>query len=376
MKRHLLRIACLVAAAAILSQTSGCGPEKSPASAPRVKNVILMVGDGMGLAQVSALMLANEGTPLNMERASVGGFVKTASANNRVTDSAAAATALATGQKTNNGYLGVGPDGTPLETILEKAERAGLPTGLVATTHVMHATPGAFYSHTPNRNDYQGIALSLLDAGIDVAIGAGINYLTDRADGRDLAEELRKQGYVVVDSLAGLHGVTSGQAMALYNENDIPKYLRDGRDPMMLAKGASKALEILSANTPRGAGGFFMMVEGSWIDSAGHANDSEMLLGEMVDFDNAVGACFDYADAHPGTLVIVLADHETGGLTIPSGRENFLLPDSGIEFRWSTGGHTATMIPMVAYGAHADLFGGMMDNTDVNRLMVELLGLE
>jgi alkaline phosphatase len=118
------------------------------------------------------------------------------------------------------------------------------------------------------------------------------------------------------------------------------------------------------------------MVEGSLIDYAGHDRDAEALLGEMGDFDTAVGVAFDYADAHAGTLVIVLADHETGGLTLPAGRENFLLPDSGVDFRWSTGGHTATMVPILAYGAHAELFSGVMDNTEVNRRMVRLLGLQ
>jgi alkaline phosphatase len=334
-----------------------------------------MVGDGMGLGQLSALMLSEDERTLDMERASTAGFVKTASANNRVTDSAAAGTAYATGEKTNNGYLSVDPTGKPLETILEKAERAGLATGLVVTTHLMHATPGAFYAHNPNRNDYEGIALGLPDSGIDVAIGGGMKYLTERGDGRDLAGELRRQGYTVADSLAGLDGVTAGQAMAIYPGGGLP-LVKDGRDPEYLPRATAKALEILTADTPHGDGGFFLMVEGSYIDSAGHDNDAEALLGEMADFDASVGVAFDYADAHPGTLVIVLADHETGGLTLPAGRENFLLPDSGVEFRWSTGGHTGTMVPMFAYGAHADLLGGVMDNTRVNHLMVQLLGLE
>jgi alkaline phosphatase len=375
MTRLFFRFAAVAATAIMFSLIQGCGEKSRPSAAPRVKNVILMVGDGMGLAQISALALADDGQPLNMERASVGGFVKTRSANNRVTDSAAAATAYATGTKTDNGYLSVDPAGEPLETILEKAEREGLATGLVATTHITHATPGAFYAHVTNRDDYRAVALDLLPSGIDVAIGGGGDYLTVRRDGRNLVEELRELGYVMTDSLAGLDAVTNGQAMAIYPGGGLP-LIRDGRDPEYLSKATSKALEIVTANTPHGGGGFFLMVEGSYIDSAGHDNDAEELLGEMRDFDAAVGVAFDYADAHPGTLVIVLADHETGGLSLPSGKSDFLLPDSGVEFRWSTDGHTATMVPMVAYGAHADLLGGVMDNTRVNRLMVGLLGLE
>ncbi len=372
--RHFLRSAALVLAVLLLAPIGGCSTKSRPASAPRVKNVILMVGDGMGLAQVSALMLAEEYRPVNLERATVGGFVKTYSANNRVTDSAAAGTAYATGHKTDNGHLGVDPDGKPLETILDKAERAGLPTGLVATVNIQHATPGAFYGNTEKRYNYDSISLDLVTSGVDVAIAGGRKYLTDREDGRDLVDELRKQGYVMVDSLAGLDGVTSGLAMALY-EDSFP-FVSEGRDPEYLPRAAAKALEILTANTPRGQGGFFLMIEGSRIDYAGHGNDTEALIGEMRDFDAAVGVAFDYADAHPGTLVVVVADHETGGLSIPAGKEDFTLPDSGVEFRWSTGGHSASMVPMFTYGSEASHFGGVMENTDVNRLITQLLGLE
>lgn len=374
MKRDILYLVMAAVTMAMPLSTASCSEQSKPASSPRVKNVILMVGDGMGLSQVSALMISGGYEPVNMERASVGGFVKTNSANNRVTDSAASGTAYATGEKTNNGHLGVLPDGTPVESILEKAERKGLATGLVVTTIIQHATPGAFYGHNRDRNDYRGISLQLLDSGIDVAIGGGRRYLTDRRDGRDLVGELEKRGYLMADSLEMLDGVGSGEVMALYPEG-LP-LVKDGRDPEYLPKATAKALEILTADTPRAGGGFFLMVEGSYIDSAGHSNDGEALLGEMRDFDQAVGVAFDYADSHPGTLVIVLADHETGGLSIPAGREDFLLPDSGVSFKWSTGGHTGTMVPMFAYGAHADYFGGVLDNTEVNHKMIELLGLQ
>ncbi|MDR2882343.1 MAG: alkaline phosphatase [Alistipes sp.] len=372
--RHLLRFAATVSVVMLLAPTGGCGHKSRPAAPPRVKNVILMVGDGMGLAQVSALMLAGEYRPVNLERATTGGFVKTHSADNRVTDSAAAGTAYATGHKTRNGYLGVDPDGNPLETIIDRAERAGLSTGLVATVEIQHATPGAFYGHSRQRYDYESVSLDLLTSGVDVAIAGGRRYLTDRKDGRDLVAELRAQGYFMTDSLAGLDGVTSGPAMALC-EDALP-FVSEGRDPEYLTRATAKALGILTANTPRTEGGFFLMVEGSLIDYAGHDKNTEALIGEMRDFDAAVGVAFDYADAHPGTLVVVLADHETGGLTIPAGKEDFTLPDSGVEFRWSTGGHTASMVPMFAYGAQAGLVGGVFDNTEVNRLLTQLLGVE
>jgi alkaline phosphatase len=364
----------LIALASAAIVASGCDQKKSNASSPRVKNIILMVGDGMGLAQVSALMIANDYQPVNLERASIGGFVKTYSANNRVTDSAASGTAYATGNKTNNGYLGVDPNGNPVESILEKAEKKGLQTGLVATTHVMHATPGAFYAHTTKRGDYQSIALDFLSSGVDVAIGGGMEYLRNRDDGRNLATELENQGYLVADSLDAIQNISSGQVIALSNAD--PDFITNGRNPEFLPTATAKALEILTANTPKAAGGFFLMVEGSMIDFTSHANNESALLPELREFDSAVGIAFDYADSPTGTLVIVLADHETGGLTLPSGKENFLLPDSGVEFRWSTSGHSASLVPMLAYGAHADLLGGILNNTEINQRMVELLHLE
>ncbi|MDR1671510.1 MAG: alkaline phosphatase [Alistipes sp.] len=368
------RLILILTSFAVTVSVSGCDEKDRPSSSPRVKNVILMVGDGMGLTQVSTLMLAENYAPVNFERASVSGFVKTYSANNRVTDSAAGATAYSTGQKTNNGHLGVNPAGEPLETILEKAETKGLATGLVATTIIQHATPGAFYAHTPKRNDFEAISLDLLDAGIEVAIGGGMNYLRERADGRNLAAELEEQGYLMVDSLAALDGVTDGQVMALVDAGF--DYIANGRDPEYLPRATIKALDILTADTPRAAGGFFLMVEGSMIDYTCHDNNAAAMIDEIREFDDAVGIAFDYADSHPGTLVIVLADHETGGLTLPSAEENFLLAESGVEPRWSTTGHTATMVPMFAYGAHAGLFGGVIDNTEVNQRLVELLGLK
>ncbi len=375
MKRQLFRLAAFAVAAATLAASVGCAPTNAKTTTPaepEVKNIILLVGDGMGVAQVTALMLARGYEPINIDRAQAGGMVKTWSANNRVTDSAASGTTYASGEKTNNGYLGVTPDGQPHPSILEKAEQAGMATGLVVTTIIQHATPGAFYAHNPNRNDYPGISLDLVDAGVDVAIGGGRKYLTDRTDGRNLWDELVREGYTMTESLEGLAGVTSGNAMALY-EAELPLVIR-GRDPEYLPRATAKALEILTANSAAAGKGFFLMVEGSFIDSAGHGNDAEMLLGEMGDFDASVGVAFDYADRHPGTLVIVTADHETGGLTAPSGNSDFTARESGIDYRFSTGSHTASLVPLFAYGTGAQEFSRVMDNTEISRIIARLVG--
>lgn len=369
MKTRILK----AAAAVVLTVAAvSCG-NREPQNEPEVKNIILMVGDGMGLAQVTSLMIENEYQPINIERAPVGGFVKTYSANNRVTDSSASATTYATGHKTNNSYLSVDTLGRPLPTILERAEARGMATGLVASIYVQHATPAAFYAHNTDRGQNREIALDLVGSGVDVVIGGGMRYLTkeNRPDGRDLRGELEQKGYIMVDSLGGLDNVTEGNAMALVHL-DFP-FVAQGRDPEYLPAATAKALEILTNNSK--GDGFFLMVEGSHIDHACHANNAREMIPEMRDFDNAVGVALDYAETHPGTLVIILADHETGGLSIPSGNADFLRAESGIEFKWGTGGHSAVMIPLFAYGPRAEYFSGVLENDEVGRRMQQVLGL-
>lgn len=370
MKKYILRITAAVFIFALAAPSAGhaARPDKE------VRNVILMIGDGMGLAHVTAIMIENGYGPINMERVTHGGFVKTYSANNRVTDSAASGTAYATGHKTNNSYLGVDPDGNPLETILEKANARGMATGLAVSIGIMHATPGAFYAHSKNRSDYEESILDLLETDIDVAIGGGRRYFEKRKDGRNLVEEFSSRGYLMASSLEELDGVSHGRAMAIYPGKiyDIPT-IQGGRSPEYLPGATAKALEILTNNS-RGKG-FFLMVEGSLIDGTGHSNDTPAMLAEVRDFDNAVGVALDYAETHKGTLVIILADHETGGLSIPSGNTDFLLGESGVEFNWGTTGHTGTMIPVFSYGPRAEYFSGVLDNDELGRRMQQVLGL-
>lgn len=372
MKSFILRTCTALALFAMLAAAHGC--RNTPAE-PEVDNIILMIGDGMGLAHVTALMIENEYAPINIERTQFGGFVKTYSANNRVTDSAASATAYATGEKTRNSYLGVDTLGRPLETILEKGVKKGMSAGLVASIGLPHATPGAFYGHCDDRGEYFKIARDLLDADIDVAIGGGRKYFENRPDSLDIIAALQAKGYTIADNLEGLEGVSEGKAMAVYPGNVYAMpYIVNGRDPEYLAKATGKALEILENNS-RGKG-FFLMVEGSQIDGMAHENNARGMLAEMRDFDDAVGVAIDFAETRPGTLVIVLADHETGGLTIPSGNADFLRAESGIDFRWGTGSHTGSMIPLFAYGPRAEYFSGVLENCEVGRRMQQVLGLE
>ncbi len=357
---------------AALFVLSACCEKRQEAQ--RVENVILMIGDGMGVAQVSQLIIENELKPVAMERAQAVGLVRTFSANNRVTDSAAGGTAIATGTKTSNGRIGRDAQGNDIYSILHHAREAGYPTGLVVTVDLFDATPSAFYAHVHRRQSRDTIALQLLSSGIDVAMGGGREYLDERADGRVLTDEFREKGYRVAFDMDETADVGKGQLLTVLAPDVMP-YSIHGRGDY-LPRATSKALEILSANrAARGSRGFFLMVEGSEIDYAGHDNLTDELTGELRDFDRAVQAAFDYADRTPGTLVIVTADHETGGLTAPSGSSDFTARESGIDYRFSTDSHTASLVPLFAYGTGAQEFSRVLDNTDISPILFRLMGL-
>jgi alkaline phosphatase len=363
MKKIILPLVLLMTAGLFVQCKSQPAAAKTGNIAnPPVKNVILLIGDGMGIVQTTSAMIAADG-PLAIERAPVVGLQTTRSANRRVTDSAAAGTALATGTKTDNGMIGVAPDTTALTSVLEKAVGKGLSTGLVATYRITHATPASFIAHVPDRNDEEEIAADFLDTDITLFIGGGRAKFEQRADGRNLSDELKAKGYRVAYTEEELKGITSGKVAGLLADSHLPDIL-GGRNLQYLANATDKALEILSQNDR----GFFVMVEGSMIDGGGHDNSIDKIVAETLDFDRAVARAFAFADTHPGTLVVVTADHETGGLTIPA-------DGSGVEYLFSTGGHTATMIPVYAYGTGAERFGGTMDNTDIPKRIAELLKL-
>ncbi len=348
----------------------GADAKKRPGSENKVKNIIFLIGDGMGLAHVAATTIYNNYQPLAIERADYIGLQKTYSANNRVTDSAASGTALATGVKTNNGVIGLDAKGNPAESILEKASRGGLSTGLVATYAVTHATPASFIGHVKDRGMEEEIATYFLKTDIDVFLGGGRKYFADRKDKRDLTKDLEAKGYTMIYDVADIASVEANKLGGLFASAGMAK-MRDGRGDY-LPTATAKALEILSKNKK----GFFIMIEGSMIDGGGHANDIQMVVDETMDFDKAVKVAFDFADRNPGTLVVVTADHETGGLTLPSGKPDFSLPDQGVQYKFSTGGHTGTFIPIYAYGAGAGNFSGVMENTDIPKIMARLLGVE
>lgn len=348
----------IITGAALIS----CSPLKHTAGIDtrKAKNVIFLIGDGMGSAQVYAAITASN-KPLNIERMQSTGFQKTYSANAYITDSGAAGTALATGTKTNNGAIGVDPKGNVLKSILEIAEENGLSTGLVASASVTHATPASFIAHQGSRGSYEDIASDFLQTDIDLFIGGGLNHFTKRTDGKDLTETLRANGYAVETTLDGVLKSNASKLAGLIYD-DQPPYRLKGRGDMLPATTA-KAIEILSKNKK----GFFLMVEGSQIDWAGHANAADTLIDETLDFDRAIGVALDFAAKNKRTLVVVTGDHETGGVTITGGDIN--LRKTVLSF--STRGHSGITLPVYASGPGAYKFTGIYDNTRIPMKILE-----
>lgn len=330
---------------------------------PEIKNVILMIGDGMGLPDVYAAMTVSA-YPINIERCSVIGLQKTFSADNYITDSGAAGTALATGNKTKNGAIGMDARGDRVKSILEIAEEHGLATGLVSTSSITHATPASFIAHQSSRGSYEDIAMDFLKTDIDVFIGGGIEHFARRKDKLNLLDSLKIRGYEVDTTLNMVLKSTSLKLVGLTAPVHNPYRLKGRGDMLPLSSG--KAIDILSKSKK----GFFLMIEGSQIDWAGHANVADTLVDETLDFDKAVGVALDFAKADEHTLVIITADHETGGVTITGGdRETHK-----VELHFSVKDHTAVMVPVYAYGPGADKFTGIYDNTDIFQKILTYYG--
>ncbi|RMA57132.1 alkaline phosphatase [Ulvibacter antarcticus] len=332
---------------------------KLPLTKP--KNIILLIGDGMGLSEVSASLFYNENKS-NFERFTTIGLSKTSSSNELVTDSASGATALSAGVKTYNGAIGVSKDTIAVETILENVAERGLATGLIATSSIVHATPASFYAHVKRRSLYNDIALALPNSKVDFIAGGGLKFFNMRPDGKNLLQEFENNGFEVNTTELPSEISEKKQAIILA-ENSMPK-MTEGRGDF-LPNATALGLKKLSKNP----NGFFIMIEGSQIDWGGHDNDAEYLIAELIDFDKAIGVALDFAKNDGETLVIVTADHETGGFTLAADGMDY----NKIVPTFSTGGHSATMVPVFAIGPGAALFGGVYENTEIYHKMMTLL---
>ncbi len=344
-----------------------------PEPKEEIHNVILMIGDGMGLAQINAARLKAraQNRALIIDSLPVSGLVMTYSANHLITDSAAAATALATGHKTRNKHISVTSEGKHLKTILEAAEEKGLSTGLVVTSDITHATPAAFAAHVKHRNQKTKIAEQLLENGIDILLGGGrgyflpvMNNLSFRSDRRNLIEKARNAGYATPENRNELLSTHSNKILGLF--------ARDGlnftENEPSLAEMTRVALDRLSRN----AKGFIVMIEGSQIDWAAHHKDEEETIRQTLLFDDAVKVALDFAITDGHTLLIVTADHETGGMAIEDGH----LDGSNLKIDWTTKHHTAIDVPVFSYGPGSFSLTGKMDNTELPKRIAAWLNLK
>ena len=352
---------------AVLCAAPSVARDKAPKN-EKVKNVILIIGDGMGLGATASWMVNQNYAPTCFDRAQYAAVVKTYSANNRTTDSAAAATAMATGHKTNNSMLGMLPDGEKPSSIAELAKDKGLSTGIVVTSYVLDATPGAFYAHVKNRQDRKDIAEDLIRFRPDVIVGGGRKYFTSKKyTPENLLDKAVSQGFTYVETPEEFYSAWTTPVLGLLDNGKQIDEAEINSD--LLSDLAGHTYEILGKNK----NGFFAMIEGSHIDHAAHANNSEMVLWWMEEFDKLVNAAFDYADSHKGTLVVVTADHETGGLTLVPGSKDFTKGESGLEMKYSATSHTGSPVLLYAYGASSWRFGGVIDNTDIFKRIKSVL---
>lgn len=287
------------------------------------KYVFYMIGDGMGINQVYAAQAYSRAmgqSDLNFWNFPVRSYVTSYSASSLVTDSSAAGTALATGVKIKNSALGIDPEGNKPVTIAEYAKAKGIGAGVVTTVGINHATPASFYAHTPSRNQYNDIAEQLIASKIDFA--GGSTFLTSKgATPQDLVEKARQAGINVFcgrDEYKSVKGKRVIYLSDVLNRSDLPYALDRKEDDMELADFTSAAIDYLYSNFRNK--GFFLMVEGGSIDHACHSDDAATAVHEVIDFTKSIELALNFYRQHPNeTLIVITADHETGGFTMGSG---------------------------------------------------------
>ena len=319
----------------------------------KVKNVILMIGDGMSLMHIQAAWTCNRGH-LWLENAQYTGISKTPATNRLITDSGSGGTSLATGYKTSYHAVGVDQNGNKLKSLVDYAKDAGKAAGVAVTCRLWDATPCDFLSHNMDRDQEQDLVAEMINSPVDYVFGGGAKFFLHRKDGRNLFKELEKKGYHVSRTWEDLQKVKKGKVYCVPFDVDTP--LPDERGDL-LARAAEKGLSLISQNP----NGFFMMIEGSQLDDYGHFNELDMLMKETLDFDQTIGRMMKWAAEDGETLVVVTADHETGGMTVHGGDYE----KGTVEVNFSTKDHSGTMVPVYAFGPGSENFSGFMDNTEI-----------
>lgn len=332
------------------------------------KNIILLIGDGMGINYVGASLLQDPNSPFK-EFKTIGLSI-TCSADNLITDSAAGATALATGYLTKNKYVSIDTLENNLYTIFEHAEKLGLSTGTVVTGTVTHATPGAFVGHSKSRYDQTLIAAQMVENNFDVIIGGGLKYFLpksmagEREDSLNLVEKLISNGYNFSKNYSELSVLSDSlnQIYALFELDGLPEAANRNYTLGDLTRTAINRLK-------QNENGFVLMIEGSQIDWAGHDHKSKELIDEMKDFSTAVSEALNFAKADSNTLVVITSDHETGGMSIIEGTNDAKI----LEMAYTTTHHTPSPVGIFAFGPGEEHFRGIMNINQIGQKLFYLL---
>jgi alkaline phosphatase len=329
------------------------------------KNIILMIGDGMGLAQLYSGYTANKGK-LNIFLINNIGFSTTESADSYITDSAAGATAMACGEKTNNRFIGMTAEGEALLPITNILHDEQYRTAIISSGDITDATPAAFYASQRDRSFNEASAYESLQSNIDVIIGGGSKWFEKRKDSVNIYRGFENAGYTVAQNFNGLEAIKTEKFIVI--DDTSVASMKNGRGKF-LSRSMNKTLGTFSKDDRP----FFMMAEGAQIDYGGHANNMEYVVREMLDFDEAVGEAMKFVDNNRETLLIITADHETGGLTLTGGNTS----KGYVHGNFSTTDHTGIMVPVFAYGPGSEFFRGVYPNTEIfHKIIRDLLRID
>ena len=353
----------------------------------KAKNIILLIGDGMGINQITAYRIAKGGPNYTsaFDKFPYTGLIKTHAINTLITDSAASATAFSSGIKTVNGYLGVNKDKQVVKNITEMLHEKGYVTSLIATSEITHATPAAFVVHNESRDNTDQIAEQLFRSNNFISLGGGRDFFIpedlggQREDDLDILT-LIKEEEAYLGSRSDLINFQLDPSKRIFGLFSKEGFIREESEPDLLEM-LDFSLEQSNKMISNNCTGFFIMAEGSQIDWEGHENNFDGVYKEMDEFSRVVDRALKFAESNQDTLVIVLSDHETGGLLIETDTwERNPQPRNKMKISWNTavglGTHTGTMIPVFAYGPGAENIGGVMDNTDIFFIMEEALGID
>jgi len=331
---------------------------EEPAEDAEVRNVIVMIGDGMGLEQVSCAWVLNHGK-LNFDNFPVVGLSRTWCTDALITDSGAGGTAIAAGQKTAYNHVGTAADTTDLYSVLVKARELGKKTGVAVTCHFADATPCDFCCHNEYRYNQEDLIADYVDCGVDYLAGGGTDWFTSvrRTDGRNIIEEMASAGYNVALTEEELL-VAELPVIGILSPDNLPVA---GERGDLFRNMVSRGLDLLS----KGDNGFVMMIEGSCIDDWLHGNRIDLAMEELLDFDRTIGDVLEWAAADGHTLVVVTADHATGSLTLQDGN----LEEGLIGVHFASEGHNGIAVPFYAFGPGSRAFGGIRENEDFGKLI-------